>query len=113
MFLECGLILVWMPATSFPRVLPVIPLIGVGGLKAYATCETMFSLCAVALSTLSGMGVYPPVVAVEALKVRFDQAPLPLSACPIPEEAVADTSVAYVFTEDLCTTYVGLHGSAQ
>ena len=51
-----GLILVWMLATSFLRVLPIIPLIGIGGLKAYATCETRFSLCAVALSTLSGMG---------------------------------------------------------
>lgn len=60
-----------------------------------------------------GWGSTLQFVAVEALKVRFDQAPLPLSACPIPEEAVADTSVAYVFTEDLCTTYVGIRGSAQ
>ena len=57
--------------------------------------------------------MYPPVVAVEALKVRFDQAPLPLSAFPVSEEAVTGTSVVYVFTEDLCTTYVGIHGSAQ
>ena len=57
--------------------------------------------------------MYPPVVAVEALKVRFDQAPLPLSAFPVSEEAVAGTSVVYEFTEDLCTTYVGIHGSAQ
>ena len=113
MFVECGLILVWMPATSFLGVLPIIPLIDICGLKAYATYETRFSVCAVALSTLSGMGVYPPVVAVEALKIRFDQAPLPLSACPVPEEAVACTSVVYVFTEDLCTAYVGIHGYAQ
>ena len=40
-----------------------------------------------------GWGVYPPVVAVEALKVRFAQPPLPLSAFPVSEEAVAGTSV--------------------
>ena len=58
-------------------------------------------------------GVCSPAVGVETLRVRFDQAPLPLSACPAPAEVVAEASVEYVFTEDLGTAYVGIHGSAQ
>ena len=101
-----------MPATSFLGVLPIIPLIDICGLKAYATYETRFSVCAVALSTLSGMGVYPPVVAVEALKIRFDQAPLLLSVFPAPKERIAEASEACAGggSKRSC---LGTHGSIQ
>ena len=56
--------------------------------------------------------VCSPVVGVEALRVTFDQAPLPLSVCPAPKELIAEASETYVLTEDLCANCVGICGSS-
>ena len=49
----------------------------------------------------------------EALRVKFDQAPLFLSARPVLKEMIAEANEARVVTEDLCATYVSVRGSTQ
>ena len=56
--------------------------------------------------------VCSPVVRVEALRARLDEALFPLSVCPAPKERVAEASEALALTEDQCTACVGVHSSA-
>ena len=58
-------------------------------------------------------GVCSSVVGVEAMRVRFNQALLPLSVCPAPKEVVAEAGEARVLTEHLCTTCVSIHDSLR
>ena len=53
------------------------------------------------------------VVGVEALKFRFNQALLPLNACPAPKEVIAEASEACAVTEDLYAVCVSVCGSTQ
>ena len=57
--------------------------------------------------------VCSPVFGVEALRLRFYQAPLPLSARPATKDVIAEGSEAHVITEDLCAACVGICGSTQ
>ena len=43
--------------------------------------------------------VCSPVVGVEATRVRMDQASLPLSVCPAPNEVSGEASERHVFTQ--------------
>lgn len=70
-------------------------------------------VCSVAIAALSGVGVFSPFVGVGALRVGFDQAPLPFSACPAPKEVNAEGTEACVVTEDLSAACVGVWGSTQ
>ena len=45
--------------------------------------------------------------------MRFNQAPLPLSAYHGPKEVIAEASEACSVTDDLCTACVGICGSTQ
>ena len=58
-------------------------------------------------------GVCSPVVGVEALRVRFHKAPLPLSACSVPKEVITEASEACVVTENLDACTGGACGFAQ
>lgn len=58
-----------------------------------------------------GGRVFSLVVGVEALRVGFYQALLPLSACPALKELVVEASEASVVTVNLCATCVGVYGS--
>ena len=69
-----------------------------------------------------GGGVCSPVFGVEALRVRFNKAPLPLSVCLIPKEVTAaarwlqqgdSCSKACVVMASLCASCAGIQGSAQ
>ena len=60
-----------------------------------------------------GGRVCSPVVGVAALRVGFNQALLPLSGCPAPGEVINEARESRVVTEDLHTTCVDVHGSAQ
>ena len=55
--------------------------------------------------------VWSPVVRVETLIFRLNQAPFPLSACPDLKEVIAKASEAHAFTEDRCAACVGLRSS--
>ena len=101
----------------FPQgVLAVIPLIGsvvcVVVSKACAGCEVGLPLLCCYHCPVRG-GICSPIIGLEALMVRFNHAPLPLSVCPGPKEVIAEASEARVFTEDLCATCVYMCGSAQ
>ena len=78
-----------MPVTSFFAVLAVIPLIG-GAMgivtRACTGCQAGPPLCSTAVTALSGGRVCSLGVGVEALKVRFDKALLPLSVCSVRRE---------------------------
>ena len=57
--------------------------------------------------------VSSPDVGVEALRVGFDQALLPLSACLAPKLVFTKASEAHVVTVNLCITCVGVCSSSQ
>ena len=57
--------------------------------------------------------VFSPFVELEALRVRFDQAPLSLSACRVPREVIAEGCEVSVVTENLFATCIGVHSSTQ
>ena len=52
-----------------------------------------------------GVRASSPVVGVEALRVGFDEAPSPLSACPVPKEVTAEAGEAQVVTANLCISH--------
>ena len=58
-------------------------------------------LCSVATTALLGGRFYSAVVAVEALKVGFGKALLPLSTCPVPKEVTAKAREAHMATSEL------------
>lgn len=58
-------------------------------------------LCSVAATALLGGRLYSAVVAVEALKVGFGKALLPLSTCPVPKEVTAKAREAHMATSEL------------
>ena len=64
----------------------------IGRSKTCAGCEVGVPFCCMAVAALSGVGTSSPVVGVEALRVRFNQAPLPLSACPASKKVNAEAS---------------------
>ena len=79
----------------FPQsVMAVIPLIGgVIGVVVSGDCTGCGSgptLCPLAVTALSGGRVCSTVLRVETLRVGFDQAPLPLKACPALKEVTTE-----------------------
>ena len=56
-----------------------------------------------AVTALLGKGVCA-LVGGEALRVRFNEAPLPLSACSVPKEMSAEAREARMVTANVCTT---------
>ena len=53
-------------------------------------------LCSTAVTALLGSMVCSSGVGVEAMKTRFDKAPLPLSVCCVPKEVRGETSEDHV-----------------
>lgn len=63
--------------------------------------------------SLVTVGVCSPVVGVEALRVGFDQTPLPLNVSPALKGVIVEENEAHVITKTLCVTCVGVHSSTQ
>lgn len=101
----------------FPQgVLAVIPLVeGVIGVMLSRNCDG----CEVGLPPhcvchcLIGSRICSPVVGVEALRVGFDQTPLPLNVSPALKGVIVEENEAHVITKTLCVTCVGVHSSTQ
>lgn len=47
-------------------------------------------------------GIFSPAIGVEALRVGFDEVPLPLDVCSAPKEVIAEASKACGITVNLC-----------
>ena len=47
-------------------------------------------------------GIFSPAIRVEALRVGFDEVPLPLDVCSAPKEVIAEASKACGITVNLC-----------
>ena len=112
-----GLVLVWMPARLSSECAGHYPLDK--GYDCHCGAQSRCWMLGGASSLLCGSH-YPvggrfcsPVVGVEALKVEFDQPPLPLSVCPAPEEVTAEAIETHVFPANLCTAHEGFHSPTQ
>ena len=99
-----------------PSVLAIIPLIGcvVGVVvsRGCAGCEVGLPPHCVC-HCLIGSRICSPVVGVEALRVGFDQTPLPLNVSPALKGVIVEENEAHVITKTLCVTCVGVHSSTQ
>ena len=63
-------------------------------------------------SPVGGRGC-SPVAGVEALRVRFSKAPLPLSMYFVLNKVSTEASEAHVVTAHLCAAGTGIRGSAE
>ena len=60
-----------------------------------------------AVTALLGEGACALVVGGKALRVRFNEAPLPLNVCSVPKETSAEAGEAPAVTANVHTTCVG------